>query len=115
MTRSTYSPRPRRPRHVARTALTVAVLALILLAMSVTSAPALAAASTVVTPAALGGWAPANVRENATVGISADAPRGTAPNDLGSLKFTTDTIVSGKDKADFQKIWGSCPAARSAA
>lgn len=109
MTRSTYSPRPRRPRHVARTALTVAVLALILLAMSVTSAPALAAASTVVTPAALGGWAPANVRENATVGISADAPRGTAPNDLGSLKFTTDTIVSGKDKADFQKIWGIVP------
>ncbi len=58
--------------------------------------------ATDVTPTSPNGWAPANVRTNATVAITGAQPR----SGLGSLEFTTNTIVSGQDKADFEKIWG---------
>ena len=60
-----------------------------------------AAANTIVTPANPDGWAPTDVRTNATVGITADNAR----SGLGSLKFTTNTLVNGQDKADFTKTW----------
>lgn len=64
------------------------------------------AAAAVVTPNNPDGWQPANVRANATVAITSAQPRGAAPNNLGSLEFTTNTLVSGQDKADYVKYWG---------
>jgi len=75
-------------------ALLIAVLALPLVAF---------AANTVVTPASPNGWGPTDVRTDATVGITADQPR----DGLGSLRFTTNTVTSGQDKADFTKTWTS--------
>ena len=75
-------------------ALLLAVLALPLVAF---------AANTVVTPASPNGWGPTDVRADATVGITADQPR----DGLGSLKFTTNTVTNGQDKADFTKTWTS--------
>ncbi|MDX1991217.1 MAG: hypothetical protein SF029_02435, partial [bacterium] len=43
-----------------------------------------------------------NVRANATVAITGAQPR----SGNGSLEFTTNTIVSGQDKADYVKYWG---------
>ncbi|MCB0190170.1 MAG: hypothetical protein KDE31_38120, partial [Caldilineaceae bacterium] len=60
------------------------------------------AANTVVTPSALDGWTPANVRTDGSVAIDSEQPR----DGLGSLKFTTDTVTNGQDKADYEKIWG---------
>lgn len=62
------------------------------------AAPALAV---VVTPSAPDGWAPANVRTDATVAITTAQPRSGA----GSLEFTTNTVTPGQDKADYQKMW----------
>lgn len=62
--------------------------------------PALAA--TTVKPSSPDGWAPANVRFNATVAISPAQPR----SGDGSLEFTA---TSGQDKADYEKIWGVTP------
>jgi len=59
----------------------------------------------IVTPGNLNGWGPANVRTDATVSISGDQPR----SGTGSLKFTTNTVTPGQDKADFEKIWGVVP------
>ncbi|MCG3118127.1 MAG: hypothetical protein ALAOOOJD_00266 [bacterium] len=64
-----------------------------------------AGARQTITPTNLNGWAPANVRTNATVAITGAQPR----SGLGSLEFTTNTITSGQDKADFEKIWGVVP------
>lgn len=61
--------------------------------------------ATDVTPANPNGWVPANVRTNATVAITGAQPR----SGLGSLEFTTNTIVSGQDKADYEKLWGVVP------
>lgn len=56
-----------------------------------------------VTPSNPQGWTPANVRTNATVGITSTyKPAG----EQGSLEFTTNTIVSGQDKADYANYWG---------
>lgn len=55
----------------------------------------------VVTPSAPDGWAPANVRANATVAITTAQPR----SGNGSLEFTTNTITPGQDKADYEKLW----------
>jgi len=60
-----------------------------------------AAFAVVVTPSAPDGWAPANVRANATVAITTAQPR----SGNGSLEFTTNTITPGQDKADYEKIW----------
>lgn len=76
-------------------------------------APAAAAAmflppgpcSTFVRPGSLMNWMPANVRTNATVGIDTVQAR----SGLGSLHFTTNTIVSGQDKADYVNYWGVVP------
>lgn len=65
-----------------------------------------AAANTVVTPNNPDGWQPMNVRSDATVGITTNQPRGDAPNNLGSLEFTTNTVTNGQDKADYVKYWG---------
>ncbi len=51
------------------------------------------------------GWVPANVRANATVAITTAQPR----SGDGSLEFTTNTITSGQDKADYEKVWGVTP------
>ncbi len=59
---------------------------------------ATAAHATVVTPSDLQGWTPANVRTDATVGITGTyKPAG----ETGSLEFTTNTVTPGQDKADF--------------
>ncbi len=77
-------------------------IALLLALLLVLALPQIAAAAnTIVTPANPDGWGPTDVRTNATVGITADNAR----SGLGSLKFTTNTIVSGQDKADFTKTW----------
>jgi len=55
----------------------------------------------VVTPSAPDGWAPVNVRANATVAITTAQPR----SGNGSLEFTTNTVTPGQDKADYEKIW----------
>lgn len=73
---------------------------LIFLLMSLFTNPVLAA-NTVVKPSASNGWSAANVRSNATVAITATQPRA----GVGSLEFNTDTIISGQDKADFEKVW----------
>ncbi|MDW8214186.1 MAG: hypothetical protein RMJ55_11570 [Roseiflexaceae bacterium] len=59
------------------------------------------AAAVVVTPSTPDGWAPANVRANATVAITTAQPRSGA----GSLEFTTNTVTPGQDKADYEKLW----------
>lgn len=59
------------------------------------------ALAVIVTTGAPDGWAPANVRTDATVAITTAQPR--AGN--GSLEFTTNTITSGQDKADYEKLW----------
>lgn len=59
----------------------------------------------IVTPVNLNGWGPANVRTDATVSITGNQPRA----GTGSLKFTTNTVTPGQDKADFEKIWGVVP------
>lgn len=64
-------------------------------------------ALTVATPSSPDGWVPANVRENGSVAITSWQPRGEAPNNQGSLEFATNTITSGKDKADYVKNWGA--------
>jgi hypothetical protein len=64
---------------------------------------------TVVRPNALDGWSPANVRPDATVGITSTQPRGDAPDNLGSLEFTTNSVTNGQDKADFVNYWGVVP------
>lgn len=61
--------------------------------------------ATDVTPANPNGWAPANVRADATVAITGDEPR----SGLGSLKFSFVTVTPGQDKADYEKIWGVVP------
>ena len=81
--------------------LTIAALLLVTL-----SRAGAAPSYTVVTPNSPDGWQPANVRANATVGIGTSQPRGDAPNNLGSLEFTTNTLISGEDKADYAKYWG---------
>jgi hypothetical protein len=63
---------------------------------------ALTLAATTVKPSNPDGWAPANVRANATVAITSVQPR----DGNGSLMFTTNTITPGQDKADYEKIWG---------
>jgi len=60
-----------------------------------------AAFAVVVTPSAPDGWAPANVRADATVAITTAQPR----SGNGSLEFTTNTTTPGQDKADYEKIW----------
>lgn len=59
------------------------------------------AAAVVVTPSTPDGWAPANVRTDATVAITTAQPR----SGVGSLEFTTNTITPGQDKADYEKKW----------
>ncbi len=78
----------------------VALLLALLLALAL---PQIAAAdNAIVTPANPDGWAPTDVRTNATVGITADNAR----DGLGSLKFTTNHSGTGSaDKADFTKTW----------
>ena len=71
-----------------------AILAALLLALVLPQIAA--AANTTVTPATPDGWGPTDVRTNATVGITADNAR----DGLGSLKFTTNTVTNGQDKAD---------------
>ena len=61
------------------------------------------ALAVIVTPAAPDGWAPANVRADATVAITTAQPR----SGNGSLEFTTNTVTPGQDKADFQKLWNA--------
>ncbi|MBC8074861.1 MAG: hypothetical protein H7Y32_02195 [Chloroflexales bacterium] len=85
------------------------MLALLTLLASVSQAALAAGPYTVVTPSAPDGWQAANVRANATVSITTSQPRGDAPNNLGSLEFATNTIVSGQDKADYVKYWGVVP------
>lgn len=52
----------------------------------------------VATPSNPDGWSPANVRTDATVGITGThKPAG----ESGSLQFTTNTVTPGQDKADF--------------
>ena len=77
----------------------VALLVTLLLALALPQIAA--AANTIVTPANPDGWAPTDVRTDATVGITADQPR----SGLGSLKFTTNTVTPSQDKADFTKTW----------
>jgi hypothetical protein len=72
-----------------------------LLLISIILVPTARAANIVVTPGNLQGWAAANVRANAIVGITPTEPR----SGLGSLEFTTNTIIAGQDKADFQIVW----------
>ncbi len=80
-----------------------AILAALLLALVLPQIAA--AANTTVTPATPDGWGPTDVRTNATVGITADNAR----DGLGSLKFTTNTVTNGQDKADFTKTWVTPP------
>lgn len=54
-------------------------------------------------PANYNKWGPANVRNAGTVAITTAKPRGTAPNNLGSLEFTQQTSA---DKADYVQYWG---------
>ncbi len=46
-------------------------------------------------------WGEANVRADATVGITGTQPR----SGSGSLEFATNTVTSGQDKADFEIYW----------
>ena len=62
-----------------------------------------AASAVTVTPSNPDGWQPANVRSDATVGITDTyKPVG----EQGSLQFTTNTVTNGQDKADYVKYWG---------
>ncbi len=89
-----------------RKRMSVFSLLTVLLSTLLIVSPALAAANMVVTPAHPDDWQPLNVRTDATVGITMAQPRGDAPNNLGSLAFTTNTITNGQDKADYGKYWG---------
>jgi len=62
------------------------IVVLCLLGLTTTTALAI-----VVTPSAPDGWAPANVRADATVAITTAQPR----SGNGSLEFTTNTITPG--------------------
>ncbi|MDZ7268990.1 MAG: right-handed parallel beta-helix repeat-containing protein [candidate division KSB1 bacterium] len=75
------------------------------LSVGLACAVTLSAYAQIVTPVNLNGWGPANVRADATVAITGDQPR----SGTGSLKFTTNTVTPGQDKADFEKIWGVVP------
>jgi hypothetical protein len=79
------------------------LLILLLSLFSLTTTVVLAL--TTVKPSNPDGWAPANVRTDATVAISSAQPR----SGSGSLEFTTNTITPGQDKADYEKIWGVVP------
>ncbi|MBN1287949.1 MAG: DUF11 domain-containing protein, partial [Anaerolineae bacterium] len=57
--------------------------------------------SVIVAPGNLQGWTPANVRADASVALTQAQPH----NGDGSLQFTTHTVTSGQDKADFELIW----------
>ena len=46
-------------------------------------------------------WGEANVRNDASVGITTTQPR----SGNGSLEFSTNTITPGQDKADFEIFW----------
>jgi cytoskeletal protein CcmA (bactofilin family) len=76
----------------------IAILAGLILALAMS-----ASATQIITPGDLNGWAPANVRADATVAITGTQPR----SGLGSLEFSSNSITSpfNQDKADFQKLW----------
>lgn len=72
-------------------------------AIAATTLAAVNASAATVTPTDTQGWQAANVRSNATVGITDTfKPAGQG----GSVQFTTNTIVNGQDKADFVNYWG---------
>ncbi len=72
--------------------------ALVVLLLLTMTTPAQAV---IVTPGSPDGWAPANVRADATVAITTAQPR----SGNGSLEFATNTVTPGQDKADYQKTW----------
>ncbi len=72
--------------------------ALVVLLLLTMTTPAQAV---IVTPGSPDGWAPANVRTDATVAITTAQPR----SGNGPLEFTTNTVTPGQDKADYQKLW----------
>lgn len=78
--------------------LTIMALLLVTLGRAAAATP-----YTVVTPNNPDGWQPMNLRNSGTVAITTDKPRGDAPNNLGSLEFTSSTST---DKADYVKYWG---------
>ena len=57
----------------------------------------------VITPGALDGWQPANVRSDGSVAITSTYAR----SGNGSLEFSTNMVTNGQDKADFVNYWGN--------
>lgn len=94
----------------SRLALGLTLLIMLVLGGTFTSRVAYATgAPTIVTPSTLDGWTPANVRTNGSVAITGWQQRGGAPDNRGSLEFTTNTATLGQDKADYVKLWGVVP------
>lgn len=96
-------------RHRAARGLFATLVLSLMLGVLPLSFAAAAGSYTVVTPTNPDGWQASNVRSDATVGITTAQPRGDAPNNLGSLAFTTNTVTNGQDKADYVKYWGVVP------